>query len=165
MDRRLRITCAVSATATLCTACLAVAATAGGLFAHAAPSRNGGVKQVENVDDYIVVHSSTTVPGGEVLSASLIAPQPEATDPATTVTTVAPPPDTPAPTPAPTAAPTRQAAPATAAAPEQTAAPSSSVPHNRTRPTWQPPATTVAPTQYEHEPEDIRTNGTEPGGD
>ncbi|MEP7203668.1 MAG: hypothetical protein ABI894_13725 [Ilumatobacteraceae bacterium] len=59
MERRLAITYIVSATATFGIGCVAIAVTAGGLFASAAPNPGGG-KQVEIVDDYVVVHSPTT---------------------------------------------------------------------------------------------------------
>ena len=147
--------------ATLCTACLATAAVAGGLFANAAPSKSGAVTKVENVDDYIVVHSSTTVP--QVLSASLINPAPTVTQPATTVATTVAPPDTPAPTEAATTAPARHTAPVTAAAPEQSA--SSSTTTHRTRPSWQSPGTTDPSTYHEHESEDSHPHSTEPGDD
>lgn len=124
MERRLAITYAVSATATLCTACVAIATIGGGLFAHAQPSLNGGVKQVETVDDYIVLHSSTTIPANDTLSASLIAVPETIAAPEveiTAATTAAPkppatraataPPETPEPTAAP--APTMGAVEAT----------------------------------------------------
>ena len=60
MERRLAITYIVSATTTFGIACVAIAITGGGLFANAAPPRGGG-KHVEIVDDYIVVHTSTSV--------------------------------------------------------------------------------------------------------
>lgn len=60
MERRLAITYIVSATATFGFGCVAIAAAGGGLFASAAPKPAGG-KQIEVVDDYVVIHSSTTV--------------------------------------------------------------------------------------------------------
>jgi hypothetical protein len=131
------------------------------LFAHAAPARHEAVTRVENVDEYIVVHSSTTVPAPEARSASLVAPAPLVTEPATTVAiTEAPAPDTSAP------APTRQAAPpATASAPQHSDDSSSSVPQHRTRPAWQPTSTT-SPSDHEREHEDdSRPHTTQPGDD
>lgn len=61
MERRLAITYSVSATATLGVACFAIAAVGGGLFASASPKKAAGGKSVEFVDDYIVLHSSTTL--------------------------------------------------------------------------------------------------------
>lgn len=102
LERRLAITYAVSATATLCTACVAIATVSGGLFANAAPSLNGGVKQVELVDDYIVVHSPATsiatAPQSALMQAFVVAPTttlaPTPTDPPDTVAAPAPAPAT-----------------------------------------------------------------------
>ena len=60
MERRLAITYIVSATTTFGIACVAFATASGGLFASAASKSPSGT-QVEIVDDYIVVRSSTTV--------------------------------------------------------------------------------------------------------
>ncbi len=68
MDRRLRIAHALSATATLGVAAVAVATVDGGLFVEAAPAAGPGVKTIEIVDEYVVV--STAVAG---LAASLAA--------------------------------------------------------------------------------------------
>jgi hypothetical protein len=76
VERRLAITYIVSASITFGVACVAVAVTGGGLFASAAPTPADG-KQVEMVDDYIVVHSSTTVVAGDaapVVDAAPVAP-------------------------------------------------------------------------------------------
>ncbi|MGZ6961908.1 MAG: hypothetical protein ACXVLM_19600, partial [Ilumatobacteraceae bacterium] len=70
MERRLAITYSVTATTTLGIACLAIAAVGGGLFASAAPRLAGGAKQVELVDDFIVVHTSTTVATTDALPSS-----------------------------------------------------------------------------------------------
>jgi hypothetical protein len=88
LERRLAITYAVSVTATLCTACVAVATVSGGLFVSAAPAMKVGVKQVENIDDYIVVHSATTAPS-PVTSAATVA-QAYIVAPQTTASTEAP---------------------------------------------------------------------------
>ena len=80
----------MSATATLCTASIAIATISGGLFVQAAPSLNAGVKQLELVDDYIVVHSPTTTTPPAALERSYIV-APPAPDP-TVATTAAPPP-------------------------------------------------------------------------
>ena len=110
LERRLAITYALSATATLVTACVAIATVSGGLFAQAAPSRKAGVKQVELVDNYIVVHSPTTTiaaaPQSALMQAFIVAPAPApAPDPTDPPTTVAAPPaakvQPPAPAPAP----------------------------------------------------------------
>ena len=60
MERRLAITYIVSATATFGIGCVAIAAAGGGLFVSAAPKPAEG-KQVEVVDDYVVIRSSTTI--------------------------------------------------------------------------------------------------------
>lgn len=60
MERRTAKISAISVTVTLATACIAVAAVASGLFAEAASPPNPGVKKVERIDDYIVVHSTET---------------------------------------------------------------------------------------------------------
>lgn len=82
MERRLAITYSVSATATLGLACVAFAAVGGGIFVSAAPKLNGEGKSVEFIDEYIVLHSSTTLAPIEttaVLDAgSLPAPAPAA---------------------------------------------------------------------------------------
>jgi hypothetical protein len=59
VERRLAITYIVSATTTFGVACVAIAAASGGLFASASP-KPAAPKQVEIVDNYIVVHSSAT---------------------------------------------------------------------------------------------------------
>jgi len=59
VERRLAITYIVSATTTLGIGSVAIAVLGGGLFVSAAPIQPGS-KQVEVVDDYIVIHSSTT---------------------------------------------------------------------------------------------------------
>ena len=84
MERRLAITYAVSATATLCTASIAIATVSGGLFVSAAPALKGGAKQVELIDDYIVVHSPDTTTAVTSADPSLersyiVAPAPEST--------------------------------------------------------------------------------------
>ena len=150
MERRLAITYALSATATLCTACVAVATVSGGLFAQAAPSLNAGVKQVELVDDYIVIHSpakaTPTAPQSALMQAfvapSTTIPAPAPTDPPTTV--AAPPAakvQPPAPAPAP--APIHKSPPATT--PPETTAPRpvrSDTPVTRSTTTHTQPATT-----------------------
>ena len=69
---------AVSVTATMATACIAIAAVAGGLFAEAASPSQPRVKQVEMIDDYIVVHSTdpatTSVPEASAAELVAIAP-------------------------------------------------------------------------------------------
>jgi 2-oxoglutarate dehydrogenase E2 component (dihydrolipoamide succinyltransferase) len=67
VERRLAITYIVSATATFGIGCVAIAVAGGGLFVSAAPKPAGG-KQIEVVDDYIVIHSSTTVAGDVVVA-------------------------------------------------------------------------------------------------
>lgn len=133
MERRLAITYAVSVTATLCTACVAVATVSGGLFVQAAPSMKAGVKQVENIDDYIVVHSETTAPPTvtSVARAYIVAP-------ATTTASTEAPTTTEAPAPVIAAAPVA-AAPAAAEtqfneseAPEEVEAPGPAT-HEHTR--------------------------------
>ena len=74
MERRLAVTYIISATTTLGIACVAIAAVGGGLFASAAPQIAGG-KQVELIDDYIVVHSET-IAGAADLAASAAAAEP-----------------------------------------------------------------------------------------
>lgn len=77
MERRLAITYIVSATTTFGIACVAIATAGGGLFASAAPKPAPG-KQVEIIDDYIVVHSSTTVlaaDAGDPTAASATSPK------------------------------------------------------------------------------------------
>lgn len=59
MERRLAITYIVSATTTFGVACVTIAVTSGGLFVSAAPRPASG-KQIEIIDDYIVVQSPTT---------------------------------------------------------------------------------------------------------
>ena len=66
MERRLAITYIVSATTTFGIACVAIATASGGLFVSAGPKNPAGA-QIVIVDDYIVVHSSTTTPVVEVL--------------------------------------------------------------------------------------------------
>jgi hypothetical protein len=60
LERRLTITYAVSAVATLCTAGLAIATVFGSPLVQARPGINPGVARVETVDDYVVVPSSAT---------------------------------------------------------------------------------------------------------
>jgi hypothetical protein len=117
LDRRLRISYAATATATLCSACLAAAAISGSFFASAASTLRPGVKQVETVDDYIVVHSSTSIVSTHPRSDLIIAAATTAaTEPPTTVAetepSTAPPttPTAPKPKPATTAAPAPVAA-------------------------------------------------------
>ncbi len=87
MERRTAKVSAISVTVTLATASLAIAAVAGGLFAEAATSSNPGVKRVEQIDDYIVVHTTA--------AETTVAPVTVATDPvATEPATVAPVPET-----------------------------------------------------------------------
>ncbi|MGZ4680280.1 MAG: hypothetical protein ACXVIH_09840 [Ilumatobacteraceae bacterium] len=152
MERRLAITYAVSTTAVLCTACVAVASVSGGLFAHAAPSINAGVKRVELVDNYIVVRpKAPTAPKSALMQAFVVAPpSPAPTDPPTTLAAapaaeVQPPAPAPAPAPAPRPAPQPAAAPAPAPAPDPTTAPrrvSSTVPAEDPTPTRDQPPTT-----------------------
>ena len=100
MERRLAITYAVSATATLCTASIAIATVSGGLFVSAAPALHAGVKQVELIDDYIVVHSDTTPATSSDANPDrsyIVAPAPEST----VATTAAPAPAAATPAPAP----------------------------------------------------------------
>src|SRR4051812_46107983 len=59
VELRLAIPYIVSATTTFGIACVAIATASGGLFASAA-SKPSSDTQVEIVDDYIVLHSSTT---------------------------------------------------------------------------------------------------------
>lgn len=61
MERRLAITYSITATVTLGIACFAFAAVGGGLFADAVPELTGEGKSVEFIDDYIVLHSSSTL--------------------------------------------------------------------------------------------------------
>jgi outer membrane biosynthesis protein TonB len=163
LERRLAITYAVSATATLCTACLAVATVSGGLFVSAAPAMKMGVRTVEHVDDYIVVHSPTTtapaaLPAVVVPQAYIVAPEPATTTAATDAPVV-----TPAPAPAP--APVVKAKPAAAPAPaptmaEATVPESSEVPGPATR----APERKRQPTTESTSPED-RTPTTDPRSD
>jgi hypothetical protein len=60
VERRLAITYSVSAVAILAASCFTSAALSGGFSVGAAPRFAGGTK-IERVDDYIVVHSSTTM--------------------------------------------------------------------------------------------------------
>ncbi len=60
MERRLAITYIVSATTTFGVACVTIAIAGGGLFASAAAPQAAGANQIEVVDDYIVIHSSST---------------------------------------------------------------------------------------------------------
>lgn len=106
MERRLAITYAVSATATLCTASIAIATLSGGLFVSASPALHVGAKQMELIDDFIVIHSPDTTTAVTSADPSLdrsyiIAPAPEST----VATTAAPAPvvvaaQTPSPAPA-----------------------------------------------------------------
>jgi hypothetical protein len=59
VERRLAITYIISATTTLGIGSIAIAAVGGGLFASAYAS-GVGVKRVEMINEYIVVHSPTT---------------------------------------------------------------------------------------------------------
>ncbi len=61
MERRLALTYSVSAVVTLAAGCFTIAAVWGGLFAGASPRASADGTRMEMVDDYIVVHSSTTV--------------------------------------------------------------------------------------------------------
>jgi hypothetical protein len=126
----------VSATATLCTACVAIASVSGGIFVHAAPAGNVGVKKVETVDDYIVVRSTTTIPAAtstEVIAEEHIAAQPTAAtsgppvvEPAPVVAKAQPP----APAPAATEAASETSLPESIPAPD----PAPAATHTRTRP-------------------------------
>ena len=170
LERRLAITYALSATATLCTACVAVATISGGLFASAAPSMNGGVKQVELVDDYIVVHSPTTTiptaPQSALMQAFVVAPTttaaPAPTDPPTTVAP-APVAKVQPPAPAPAPAPIHQAAPPTT--PPETTVPRpvrTYTPVTRSTTTHTQPATTSGTYQrHNHQ----STGNTQPSDD
>ncbi len=108
MEHRLRIAHALSATVTLGVAAVAFAAVDGGLFVQAAPATSAGAKTIEVVDDYIVVHTSTTTTTApsttEVTEAVIEAARLAATAPiraaAPTLVVAAPPLATPAPTPA-----------------------------------------------------------------
>src|SRR5258706_4659393 len=83
VERRLAITYSVTAMTTLGIACIAIATVGGGIFASAAPRlADGGTRQIEYVDDFIVLHTSTTtVPTTETvaLPAGTPAAQPAAT--------------------------------------------------------------------------------------
>ena len=135
MERRLAVTYIISATTTLGIACVAIAAVGGGLFASAAPQVAGG-KQVELIDDYIVVHSETTaetIAGAADLGAAAAA--------AVTATAASAGPTAPADTPAPGAIATAPPQTSAGAAPD---APRSESPASTTPPA---PATTAgAPT-------------------
>lgn len=78
MEPKIAKISAVSVTATMATACIAIAAVAGGLFAEAASPSQPRVKQVEMIDDYIVVHSTdpatTSVPEARAAELMAIAP-------------------------------------------------------------------------------------------
>lgn len=113
MERRLKVVLAFAASTTLASACLAIAAIEGGIFATASPPSAGGVHEIELVDDYIVVHSSTSAADTTLVTATIAVALPAppttiaaATTPArpTTASTVAvttPPPITAAPRAAP----------------------------------------------------------------
>jgi outer membrane biosynthesis protein TonB len=159
VERRLAITYIVSATATFGIGCVAIAATTGALFASAAPNPLGG-KQVEIIDDYIVVHSPTTE---VVVDTSLVAAEVAAaasagratlarsvsaapTTAAPAPATIAEPTPTEAPAPAPSAEQVSAPAPAPAPAPKSAPAPSPApAPTPEPEPEDQPPHTTVAP--------------------
>jgi hypothetical protein len=132
VERRLAITYIVSATTTFGIACVAIATASGGLFVSAEPKPGPG-KQVEIVDDYIVVHSSTTVLAADTPSpksaltraplppSAVIAPAPApAVAPAEAVTADAPLSETP-PTAAPASAKVPDEDPAPAPAPSPSA--------------------------------------------
>ena len=152
VERRLAITYSVTATTTLGIACLAIAAVGGGLFASAAPRLPGAVKQVEMIDDFIVLHTSTTVattaadaapnstegtstplparkpPVAALAAAPVPAPATASASPAPdagTPSAQVPQPQTPAPAPAPKSAPDPTSAPAPAPAPSAAPAPAS----------------------------------------
>ena len=160
MERRLAITYIVSATTTFGVGCVAIAAASGGLFVSAAPKSTGG-KQLELVDEYVVLRSSTSVPTIETAAPTLditaalvpasplaaaIAAKPVATQaavsgaaaqPDVTVAALPTPETAPAPAPTPESAPTPEPAPATPSAPiPAPAAPTTMAPK---------PITTTAP--------------------
>jgi hypothetical protein len=168
LERRLAITYALSATATLCTASIAIASVSGGLFAQAAPSLKSGVKQVELVDDYIVVHSPSasipTAPQSALMQAFVVAPTtteaPAPTDPPATVAAPAPAANVQPPAPAP--APVHKAPPVTT--PPETTVPKpvktyTPVAKSTTQP--QPPTTDGTYQRHSHQ----GTGNTQPSDD
>jgi hypothetical protein len=118
---------AISVTATLATGCIAFAAVAGGLFAEAASPPNPVVKQVERIDDYIVVHTTAaeTTVAPVTIAAEPVLPEPAPVAPAPQPTEITQPlmattPQTTAARP-PLAAPTVVATPQPSATPEHSA--------------------------------------------
>jgi hypothetical protein len=75
VERRLAITYIVSATTTFGIACVAIATASGGLFASAEPKPAPGKQEI--VDDYIVVHSSTTVLAADAADPGAVDPRPK----------------------------------------------------------------------------------------
>ncbi len=160
MERRLAITYIVSATTTFGFGCVAIAAAGGGLFASAAPKSMGG-KQLEIVDQYIVLRSSTSVPTSQAAAPTLdavvapaaasgvAAPTGLATaQPDVAAPDVEPNPTTNAPSPTPETAPAPQATPETAPTPEPAPSTSSAPAPAPTTPTTmapKPPTTTAPP--------------------
>lgn len=170
MERRLAITYIVSATATFGIGCVAIAVAGGGLFVSAAPKPAGG-KQIEVVDDYIVIHSSTTVAGDVVVAAGspradiarsqavpapIVAAAPDTTpvaapEPTAGAPLVAAPTPAPAAAPAPVHAPVAAPAP-TPEAPEPTDPPQAPEPRERAPSTTAPSSRPPVPAGC-HDPE------------
>jgi hypothetical protein len=172
LERRLAITYAVSTSAMLCTACVAIASISGGLFAQAAPSINAGVKHVELVDNYIVVRPKLATPPKSALMQAFVvapaaAPAPVPTDPPTTLAAplaVAPPP-APAPAPRQVAAPAPAPAPTMAPRPVSTVQPAARPTHQRTQPpTTDAPPSTYQPHVHQHTGTTVPSGGGGGGG-
>ncbi len=90
MERRLAQTSAVSAAATLAFASLAIAAISGGIFVAAASPAQPGVKTVEMVDDYIVVHPTPVATSTTLASVGVAASEAIVTSTVATVEAIAP---------------------------------------------------------------------------
>lgn len=122
MERRLAITYIVAATTTFGVACFTIAIAGGGLFASAASPRPAGVKQVEIIDDYIVIHSSSTTiaptdPAAVVPVEIAAAPTPALHPAPAARSQVTPTPAVPAPSAVPELAPSVEPHPATEESP------------------------------------------------
>jgi uncharacterized membrane protein YgcG len=164
LERRLAITYAVSTSIMLSAACVAVATVSGGLFVQAAPGLNAGIKKVEMIDDYIVLHSPTTSPStAEVTKAYIVAPAaalvpdptvPPSTDSAPEILNVQPP--------APAPAPVHKAAPAVAPMPAPAPTPVVHEQHRISPPTTDGTPNYGQPTSTHHHSGGGSTGG---GGD